>query len=86
MRERRPYAATPEELAAIDEALSERSPAFTKAEWSALAELLRQTIAADGYPLSPRIKVLKSILAKIAPSVPKPEPLPSPKPGERPPT
>jgi hypothetical protein len=33
--------------------------------WSALVELLRQTIAADRYPLSPRIKMLTSILAKI---------------------
>jgi hypothetical protein len=34
---------------------------------SALAELLRQVIAADPYPLSPRIKTLREILDKLAP-------------------
>lgn len=36
-----------------------------------LAELLRETIERDRYPLSPRIRSLKAILAKL-----QPEPLP----------
>jgi hypothetical protein len=46
---------------------------------TALVELLRETIAADRYPLSPRIRKLRSILDKLAPS-PRPEPYPAPKP------
>jgi hypothetical protein len=83
-RPKTPYRATQEELAAIDEALSEQHPGLTQAEWSALVELLRQTIAADRYPLSARTKMLKSIMAKIEVPAPKPDPFPSPKaPGER---
>jgi hypothetical protein len=49
-----------------------------------LAELLRDTIAADRFPLSPRIRRLKAILDKLAPPAPRPEPIPAPKPpGER---
>jgi hypothetical protein len=49
-----------------------------------LAKLLRDTIAADRFPLSPRIKSFKAILAKLAPPAPCPEPIPAPKPpGER---
>lgn len=78
-----PYVATPEELAAIDEARAERNPAFTEAEWSTLVELLTATIAADRYPLSPRIKMLTSILSKIEAPVLRTEPVPPPKaPGE----
>lgn len=77
-RSKTPYAATPEELAAIDEALSERTLAFTDAEWTALVELLRQTIAADRYPLSPRVRMLKLILSKIETPVPALEPLQAP--------
>ena len=33
-----------------------------------LLKLLRDTIAADRYPLSPRIQNLKSVLAKLDPS------------------
>jgi hypothetical protein len=54
------------------------------AELAALIALLREEIAADRFPLSPRVKMLRAILAKLAPEPPHPEPLPPPKPpGER---
>ena len=38
----------------------------------------------DRYPLSPRVRSFKAILAKLDPPTPRPEPLPAPKlPGER---
>jgi hypothetical protein len=45
-----------------------------------LAELLRETIERDRFPLSPRIRSLRAILAKLDPPAPQPEPLPAPKP------
>ena len=48
---------------------------LTDEETDALARLLRDTIDADRYPLSPRVQVWKGILDKIRPEV-KPEPLP----------
>jgi hypothetical protein len=47
---------------------------------AALVELLRETIAADRYPLSPRIRKLWAILAKLEPAPPRPQPYPAPKP------
>jgi hypothetical protein len=47
---------------------------------AALAELLREVVATDPYPLSPRIKKLRAILDKLEPPTPRPEPLPPPKP------
>jgi hypothetical protein len=44
-------------------------------ETAALARLLRDTIADDRYPLSPRIRTLQAILDKIEPP-PAREPLP----------
>ena len=44
-------------------------------ETAALARLLKSTIDADRYPLSPRIQTLKAILDKIQPE-PVREPLP----------
>ena len=38
---------------------------LTEEETDALARLLSRTIDADRYPLSPRIQILKAILAKI---------------------
>ena len=49
---------------------------LTDDETAALARLLKSTIDADRYPLSPRIQMLKGILAKIRPE-PKCEPLPA---------
>jgi hypothetical protein len=59
-------------------------PDLTDDDKAILAEMLRETIERDRYPLSPRIKSLKAILAKLAPPKPATEPLPPPKPpGER---
>jgi hypothetical protein len=46
-----------------DDALSR----LTQDEKTALAALLKRTIADDRYPLSPRIGVLRGILAKLQP-------------------
>ena len=46
-----------------------------------IAELLRETILASRYPLSPRIRRLRAILAKLAPALSIAEPLPAPKPS-----
>jgi hypothetical protein len=51
---------------------------LTEDEAGALARLLTNTIDADRYPLSPRVQLLKGILAKIRPE-PVREPLPEPK-------
>jgi hypothetical protein len=49
-----------------------------------LADLLRETIERDRFPLSPRVRRLKAILDKLDPPAPRAEPLPPPKPpGER---
>jgi hypothetical protein len=48
---------------------------LTEDETAALARLLTNTIDADRYPLSPRIQLLKGILAKIRPE-PVRKPLP----------
>jgi hypothetical protein len=45
--------------------------------------LLKQTIAADPFPMSPRIRTLRVILDKLEPP-PRPQPLPSPKPAGTP--
>jgi hypothetical protein len=37
---------------------------------AALVELLREVIAADRYPLSPRIRKLRAILDKLVPPAP----------------
>jgi len=49
---------------------------FTDNEKVALTALLKRTIDADRYPLSPRIGALRGILAKLEPSKPAPAPLP----------
>ena len=47
-------------------------------EAAALVALLTRTIDGDRYPLSPRIRTLRAILAKLRPE-PVHEPLPPPK-------
>jgi hypothetical protein len=47
-------------------------------EAAALSRLLTNTIDTDRYPLSPRIQMLKAVLAKIRPE-PAREPWPPPK-------
>ena len=49
---------------------------LTDDEKTALAALLKRTIDADRYPLSPRIGQLRGILAKMEPPKPAPTPLP----------
>ena len=63
-----------------DDALSR----LTQDEKTALAALLKRTIADDRYPLSPRIGVLRGILAKLEPPRPAPAPLPPQKAYDRP--
>jgi len=57
---------------------------LTAAEKATIAALLRETIAADRFPLSPRIRRLKAILDKLEPPLPEPEPLPPRKPPGEP--
>ena len=57
---------------------------LTPDDKAALIELLRETIEGDRFPLSPRIKSLRMILAKLDPPAPRPEPLPAPKPPGEP--
>jgi hypothetical protein len=59
-------------------------PDLTDDDKAALVELLREMVAADRFPMSPRIRSLKRILDQLDPPAPRPEPLPPPKPpGER---
>ena len=60
------------------------TPDLTDGDEAILGELLRETIARDRFPLSPRVRSFKAILDKLAPPAPRQEPLPAPKPpGER---
>jgi hypothetical protein len=54
------------------------------AEKATLAALLRQVIAADPFPLSLRIRTLRTILDKLEPPSPPKQPHPPPKPARRP--
>jgi hypothetical protein len=47
---------------------------LTDEETRALLYLLLETIEADRYPFSPRIQLLRQILAKFGEMVPKPPP------------
>ena len=49
-----------------------------------LVELLREKIERDRFPLSPRVRRFKAILAKLDPPAPRAEPLPAPKPPGEP--
>ena len=59
-------------------------PDLSPEDYAALAALLRDTIKADRFPLSPRIRSLKAILDKLEPPAPKREPLPPLKPPGEP--
>lgn len=61
------------------------TPNLTSEDFTDLARFLRETIDADRFPFSPRVKRLKALLAKIDPPPPAPEPFPPPPkpPGER---
>ena len=55
------------------------------AEKATLAALLRATIAADPFPMSPRIRRLRAILGKLEPPrAPRPQPHLAPKPAGEP--
>jgi hypothetical protein len=49
---------------------------LTSDEKVALVALLKRTIDGDRYPLSPRIGMLRGILARLEPPKPAPAPLP----------
>ena len=54
---------------------------LTGEERAAVLKVLRDTIAADRFPLAPRLLPLKSALAKLdPPTAPASAPLPPPKP------
>jgi hypothetical protein len=56
------------------------TPNLTDDDRADLARFLREAIEADRYPLSPRVRRLKALLAKLDPSpVPVVEPLPPPR-------
>ena len=59
-------------------------PDLTDDDTAVLVELLRETIEHDRFPLSPKVKRLKAVLAKFDPPAPRPEPLPPPKPPGEP--
>ena len=58
-------------------------PNLADEEKAALIAELKQIIAADRFPLSPRIRKLQAILNKLEPSAPRPQPHPAPKPARR---
>jgi hypothetical protein len=60
------------------------TPELDDAEKAALAAELKRTIAADPFPMSPRIHKLRAILAKLEPPPSRPKPYPPPKPAGTP--
>jgi hypothetical protein len=50
------------------------TPDLTDEEQAAVAAALRKLIAEDKFPYSPRLKPLKSALAKLDPKPPNPPP------------
>jgi hypothetical protein len=59
-------------------------PSFAPEEYAAIAAPLRETIAADRFPLSPRVGSLKAILDKLDPPAPTSVPFPPAKPAGEP--
>lgn len=57
---------------------------FTEDEHTAVTAALRRLIDADKFPLAPRLKPLKSALAKLDPPKPRKPLPPPPQPGDRP--
>ena len=54
------------------------------AEKAALIAEVKRIIAADPFPLSPRVRTLRGILDKLQPPSPRAEPYPAPKPADTP--
>jgi hypothetical protein len=64
-------------------------PAMTRVDLNedrreVLVRALRGIVDGDRFPLSPRIRRLKAILAKLEPPAPAAEPFPAPKPPAEP--
>ena len=61
-------------------------PELDPADKSVLVALLKQTISSDPFPLSPRVKRLKDLVAKLNPDAAPPAviPYPAPKPSGEP--
>jgi hypothetical protein len=57
-------------------------PDLSPEDRAAIAALLRDTIAADRFPLSQRVTRMRAILHKLEPPVPKPVPFPPMKQGQ----
>ena len=57
-------------------------PNLSPEDYAAIAALLRDTIAADRFPLSPRVRGWRAILHKIEPPAPRRELPPLKPPGE----
>jgi len=57
---------------------------LTDEERTAVVAALRKLIADDKFPLAPRLKPLKSALAKMAPQPPRKPLPPPPQPGDAP--
>src|SRR5438270_13653367 len=58
---------------------------LTEEERQEMARVLRQLIAGDGYPLSPRVRRWKAMLGKLdPPATSPPVPYPAPKPSGEP--
>ena len=70
-------------LASFPSHNSAMTPDLTEDDKAALVELLKETIATDRFPLSPRVRSFKAILAKLALPALAPELYPPPKsPGQ----
>ena len=61
--------------------ISAMQPNLSPDDYAAIAALLRDTIAADRFLLSPRVRGWKAILDKL--ELPRPKPAQLPPPGER---
>jgi hypothetical protein len=59
-------------------------PNLSPEEYAAIAALLRETIAADRFPWSLRVRRWKAILDQLEPPAPEREPMPPLKPPDEP--
>jgi len=61
---------------AVSSHIREMQPDLSPEDYAAIAALLREEIAADRFPLSPRVKRMRAILDKLEPPRPRPAPPP----------
>ena len=59
-------------------------PDLAPEEYAEVVRLVRSAIDGDRYPLSLRVRKLRTILDKLEPPPPRPNPLPPPKPAGTP--